>query len=420
MLSEGTVEGVAVVGETPGDDSIAEPGSRPEIPRRGFVKGAVGVAGFAASAAVLAGCADNEALSPGTRGDNAGAQGPSGTAGTSFSGPQISWDMATSWPESLVTLYGAAQFFADKVSRLTGGAFQITPRPADEPVGALEVLPAVRDLGVDMGHSASYYYVDLSPVQQFGTTVPFGLTQRQQNAWLYHAGGLKILNEFYAAEHGIITFPAGSTGCQMGGWFTSEVRTVADLRGLRMRIPGIAGQVLENLGGVQVDLGANEIRDAIARGEIDSAEFVGPTDDLILGLDEFDGDLYYYHPGWWEPSTTLEVQISLERWNELPPYYQSVVEIAAMAANSNTVAHYDYRNQIDLKKIQQFAIIREFSPELMRAFKTETENVLTGLADDDPAFRAIFDPWRQFRDSISVWHGLAERSFLSQQSTIWI
>ena len=401
-----------------GDKGVAEPSSPAQIPRRGFVRGAVGVAGFAASAAVLAACADNEVLNPDNRSaDGVGTPRPAGTA---VSGPEISWDMATSWPESLVTLYGAAQFFADKVSQLTGGAFRITPRPADEPVGALDVLPTVRDHGVDMGHSASYYYVGLSPVQQFGTTVPFGLTQRQQNAWLYQGGGLEMLNDFYASEHGIITFPAGSTGCQMGGWFTKEVKTVTDLRGLRMRIPGIAGQVLENLGGVQVDLGANKIRDAIARGGIDSAEFVGPTDDLILGLDEFDGDLYYYHPGWWEPGTTLEVQIPLERWNELPPLYQSVVETAAMAANLNTVAHYDYRNQIDLQRIQQFAIIREFSPELMRAFKAETENVLNGLAADDPQFRALFEPWRQFRDSISVWHGLAERSFLSQQSTIWI
>lgn len=410
--------GEAIVKQARGADCVEETYGPGQIQRRGFVKGAVGVAGFAATAAVLAACAENEVLTPD---DTGGApQNPTDTAGTSFAGPQINWDMATSWPESLVTLYGAAQFFAEKVSELTGGAFKITPKPAGEPIGALEVLPAVRDLEVDMGHSAAYYHVDLSPVQQFGTTVPFGLTQRQQNAWLYQAGGLKMLNDFYAEEHQIITFPAGSTGCQMGGWFTEEVQTETDLHGLRMRIPGLAGQVLENLGGEQVDLGADDIRDAIQRGEIDSAEFVGPTDDLILGLDEFDGQLYYYHPGWWEPGATLEVQISLERWNELPPYYQSVVEIAAMATNINTVAHYDYRNQIDLKKIQQFAIIREFSPELMRAFKAETENVLNGLAGQDPQFGAIFEPWRSFRDSISVWHGLAERSFLSQQSTIWI
>ena len=386
------------------------------IERRGFVKGATALAGFAATSAVLAACGD--------AGVGESANETSGVAdlsmATTFAGPEINWVMATSWPESLVTLYGAAQYFAQKVGELTGGAFKITPQPADQPIGALEVLPAVRDHQVDMGHSAAYYYVGLHPAQQFGTTVPFGLTQRQQNAWLYHAGGLKTLNDFYAKEHRIITFPAGATGCQMGGWFTEEISTVADLAGLRMRIPGLAGRVLENLGGRQVELGSNEIRDAIRDNIIDSAEFVGPADDLILGLDEFEGQLYYFHPGWWEPSTTLEVQISLERWNELPPYYQAVVEIAAMATNVNTVAHYDYRNQIDIKRIQQFAHVREFSPELMRAFKTETENVLTTLAAQNPQFRAIFEPWRRFRDSVSAWHGLAERSYLTQQSTIWV
>ena len=395
-----------------------------QLQRRGFVKGAVGVAGFAATAAVISACADNNLLNSsqangGTEPANL-SDAANRTTKSQTNGPRINWQMATSWPESLVTLYGAAQFFANKVSELTEGAFTITPKPAGEPIAALDVLPAVRDLAVDIGHSASYYQVALSPVQQFGTTVPFGLTARQQNAWLYQADGLKMLNEFYATEHQIITFPAGNTGCQMGGWFTKEVRTEPDLHGLRMRIPGIAGQVLENLGGEQVDLGASEIRDAIQQGQIDSAEFVGPTDDLILGLDEFEGQLYYYHPGWWEPGATLEVQISLERWNELPPFYQSVIETAAMATNVNTIAHYDQRNVVDLKKIQQFAIVREFSPELMRAFKAETENVLNRLANEDPQFQAILEPWRQFRDGISEWHGLAERSFLSQQSTIWV
>ena len=404
--------------ETRSNNSVTKPNPQHTLQRRSFVKGAAGVAGFAASAAVLAACGDNEIIDPDTA--NTTPPIPNSNAATTFSGPQINWEMATSWPESLVTLYGAAQFFAHKVDELTGGAFKITPKPADQPIGALDVLPAVRDQRVDIGHSAAYYYIGLNPAQQFGTTVPFGLTQRQQNAWLYHGGGLNTLNEFYATEHQIITFPAGSTGCQMGGWFTKEVKAVEDLQGLRMRIPGIAGQVLENLGGEQVELGSNEIREAIRNGSIDSAEFVGPTDDLILGLDEFEGELYYYHPGWWEPGTTLEVQIPLDRWKALPPYYQSVIEIAAMATNANTIAHYDYRNQIDLKRIQQFATIREFSPELMRAFKTETENVLNKLSRENTQFRAIFEPWREFRDSISTWHGLAERSFLSQQTAIWI
>ena len=377
-----------------------------ELARRSFVKGGLGVAGFAAAGALLAACSDD---------DESPAPAASDATGR---GPDIEWQMATSWPAGLVTLFGSAQFFAEQVARLTDDRFRINARPAGEIVGGLEVLPTVRDLGVEMGHTASYYYVGLSPVQQFGTAVPFGLTQRQQNAWLYHGGGLERLNAFYAEEHGIISFPTGGTGCQMGGWFTKEINTVDDLQGLKMRIPGLAGRVLQNLGGEQVTLAGGEILAAIEQGQIDGAEFVGPTDDLILGLDEFQGDLYYYHPGWWEPGTALEVQVSLERWEELPPSYQAAIETAAMAANLNTIADYDVRNQADLQTIKGFAQIREFSPELMAAFKAETEKVLDEVASEDETFGEILGPWREFRDSIAEWHGLAERSYLIQQTAI--
>ena len=304
------------------------------------------------------------------------------------------------------------------MSRLTGGKFKINPRPAGEIVGGLEVLPTVRDRGVEVGHTASYYYVGLSPVQQFGTAVPFGLTQRQQTAWLTQGGGTEILNEFYAEEHGTISFPAGGTGCQMGGWFTKEIETVADLQGLTMRIPGMGGQVLTNLGGEQITLPGGEILQAIQTGAIDAAEFVGPTDDLILGLDEFEGQLFYYHPGWWEPGTALEVQFSLENWNTLPEEYKAAVENAAAFSNQATLALYDVRNPVDLQRVKEFAEIREFSPEIMSAFKEESENVLDGFAADDSRFKAILDPWRQYRDSVAEWHGLAEKSYLTQQTEI--
>jgi len=276
-----------------------------------------------------------------------------------------------------------------------------------------------------MGHTASYYYVGISPVQQFGTAVPFGLSQRQQNAWLYGTfnnadtpSGIDILSEFYAEEHGIICFPPGATGCQMGGWFSQEINSVDDLNGLKMRIPGLAGRVLENLGGEQVTLAGGEILQAIQTGAIDAAEFVGPTDDLILGLNDFVGDLYYYHPGWWEPGTALEVQISLELWNELPPEYQAAIQSAAAETNMRTMATYDVLNQADLQVVKGFAQIREFSPELMTAFKTQTEIVLDEVASEDADFARILGPWREFRDGIAEWHGLAERSYLSQQTQI--
>ncbi len=387
------------------------------IDRRAFLgKGGLALAGFAASSAVLAACGGDGGSDDAGGGDDAGNEETAEAVELIADGPEIEWEMATSWPTGLVTLFGSATLFTETVSRLTGGKFTINARPAGEIVGGLEVLPTVRDSGVQSGHTASYYYTGLSPVQNFGTSMPFGLTQRQHNAWLFQGGGLELLNDFYAAEHGIITFPAGGTGCQMGGWFTKEINTVADLQGLTMRIPGIAGQVLNNLGGEQVSLPGGEILPAIETGAIDAAEFVGPTDDLILGLDQFDGDLFYYYPGWWEPGTTLEVQFPLSLWDDLPEEYQAAIEIAAMYAHTKTIAQYDVLNPADLTKIKDFAELREFSPEIMSAFKEETESVLDGLAAEDPAFAEILGPWREYRDSVSEWHGLAERSFLNQQT----
>ncbi len=409
--------------------TVEEESTGSDLDRRSFLgKAGIGVAGFAASATLLAACANDEedGATPTTEGGDtdttaAGGEDTSETTDAelvelSQELPEIEWEMGTSWPTALITIFGAAQLFASEVGRLTGGRFKINARPAGEIVGGLDVLPTVRDGGMQMGHTASYYYVGLSPVQQFGTAVPFGLTQRQQNAWLSEGGGSELLNEFYAEEHGTISFVAGGTGCQMGGWFTKEIETVADLQGLKMRIPGMGGQVLSNLGGEQVTVAGGEILTSIETGAIDAAEFVGPTDDLILGLDQLGTQLFYYHPGWWEPGTALEVQMPLTLWNELPEQYQAAIESAANTANMRTIAKYDVLNPRDLQIVKGFAEIREFSPELMSAFKEETENVLDGFAADDPRFAAILEPWRTYRDAVSEWHGLAERSFLNQQT----
>jgi TRAP-type mannitol/chloroaromatic compound transport system substrate-binding protein len=392
-----------------------------ELSRRSFLgKAGIGVAGFAASSAVLAACSsDGESLEESLDGNEDGtpAEGTDSDEETvelvqDSDLPEIELEMATSWPTGLVTLFGAAQIFAEEVSRLTGGRFKINARPAGEIVGGLEVLPTVRDGGVEAGHTASYYYTGINPATQFGTAVPFGLTSRQQNAWLYEGGGLEIMQDFYASEFGVIQFPAGNTGVQMGGWFTKEINTVADIQGLTMRIPGIAGQVLNNLGGEQVSLAGGDILPSIQTGAIDAAEFVGPTDDLILGLDELGSQLYYYHPGWWEPGPSLEVEFSLSQWNDLPAVYQAAVENAAATANVRTMAKYDVLNPRDLQVIKGFADIRVFPDEVLSAFKEETENVLDTVAADNAIFGEILGPWREFRASIQEWHGLAETSML--------
>lgn len=393
-----------------------------EVSRRSFLgKAGLGVAGFAAGSAVLAACgSDADGVEEALDGNEEGtvAEGTDSDEETvelaqEAGLPEIEIEMATSWPTGLVTLFGAAQIFGEELGRLTGGRFKVNVRPAGEIVGGLEVLPTVRDGGAGMGHTASYYYTGLNPATQFGTAVPFGLTSRQQNAWLYEGGGLEIMREFYASEFGVIQFPAGNTGVQMGGWFTKELNTVGDIQGLTMRIPGIAGQVLNNLGGEQVSLAGGDILPAIETGSIDAAEFVGPTDDLILGLDQLGSQLFYYHPGWWEPGPSLEVQMSLSQWNELPEVYKAAVENAAATANVRTMAKYDVLNPQDLQKVKEFAEIRQFPDEVLGAFKEETENVLDSVAADNPQFNEILGPWRQYRDAVQEWHALAETSMLT-------
>ena len=386
--------------------------------RRAFIKKGVGVAGFAAASALLSACSSTPSNLDVSNSLDSGADTADRLQSANLQGPDLVWDMATSWPASLRSMFGSAQFFADKVGELTGGNFLIRARSAGEIVGALEVQPAVASGVVPIGHTPGYYYIGQSKIPQFGTGIPFGLTQRQQNAWLYHGGGLEMLNDFYARDRGVVTFPAGGTGCQMGGWYTKEIVAVSDLQGLTMRMPGIAGEVWNRLGAQLVQLGAGEILQAIQTGAVDGAEFIGPADDLAIGLSGLKGDLYYYYPGWWEPGATVDIQVSLEKWNELPSIYKNAIEVAAMATNTHTVAYYDHANKAALQKVTEIAELREFSSELMSAFKLETENLLDDIASEDSKFGEILTLWRIFRDNIAEWHSLAELSYLSSQTSI--
>ncbi len=382
------------------------------VSRRHFIRGGIGVAGLAAAGSILAACSsDEDAAVSTTLADDTTEITEVILSQSDL--PVLNWQMPTSWPGSLIGTIGAgAQIFSDELAKMTGGKFTVTPRVAGELVGGLEVLPTVRDGGAEAGHTASYYYVGLSPATQFGTAVPFGLTSRQQNAWLYAGGGLEVLREYYAEEFGLIQFPAGNTGVQMGGWFTKEINSVADLQGLKMRIPGLAGRSFNNLGAEQVTVAGGDIITSIETGAIDAAEWVGPYDDLILGLGELGSQLYYYHPGWWEPGSTLEVQMPLTLWNELPEEYQAAVENAAKAANLGTMANYDVLNSDVLAQVKQVAEIREFPDDVLTAFKTDFEGVLDEVAASDGRFNEILGPWRQFRDSVQEWHALAESSML--------
>jgi TRAP-type mannitol/chloroaromatic compound transport system substrate-binding protein len=324
--------------------------------------------------------------------------------------PTIQWQMATSWPPSLDTIFGGAQVLAERVAALTGGKFTITPRAAGEIAPALEVLDVVSQGAVQCGHTAAYYYIGKSPALAFGTTVPFGLTAQQQNAWLYEGGGLKQLQAIYAKKFNVIQFPAGNTGTQMGGWFRREVSTLADLQGLKMRIPGLGGQVMAKLGVTVQTLGGGEIFQALQTGAIDATEWVGPDDDLKLGLNKI--AKFYYYPGWWEPGATLEMQVNLNEWNKLPSQYQEVIKTASYESNATMLARYDARNNEALQSLLSSGTqVRPYSEEILQAASKAAFALYDDFAAKDADFKAVYEPWKQFRDRIYAWDKLNQGSF---------
>ena len=250
--------------------------------------------------------------------------------------------MATSWPIVLDTIYGGAVYFGERVAALTGGRFKITAAPGGELVPALEILQSVQTGAVASGHTASYYYTGIDPITQLSTCVPFGMSARGHISWMTEGGGLELIQAAFRERFGVVNFPAGNTGCQMGGWFNKEITGVGDLGGLRMRIPGMGGQALEKLGvSVQVIPGG-EIYQSLESGAIDGAEWVGPYDDLQQEFNKVTE--FYYYPGWWEPGPSLDVLFPADEYDKLPEEYQAVLQSAAAESYTQMLAKYDTLN----------------------------------------------------------------------------
>ncbi|MEE8602602.1 TRAP transporter substrate-binding protein [Euzebya tangerina] len=392
------------------------------------------MAGMAGAAGLLAACGDGSTDDEGDGAtEDAGADGEDtaqaegGTSGgldlTGGEGPEVSWDMTTSWPAGLETLFGTeengvgAVGFAQVVGQLSGGRFSINAVQAGELAGALEVVDVLQSGAVPAGHTASYYYLGTSPVFAFGTAVPFGLNYRQQHAWLYSytddsgRRGLDVLREVYR-EFGIINFPAGNTGTQMGGFFNVEINSLADLQGIVMRIPGQGGEIMSRLGATTQNLPGGEIAQALQTGAIDAAEFVGPYDDNTLGLGEA-GDFYYY-PGFWEPGATLDVFASLEAYDELPESYQQILDLAGELSHTRMMGFYDSLQPASLEQIRaDGADVRPFPDDVLAAAKEESEALLDELAASDEAFATVLEHWRPFRDAVTAWHSTAELAFMN-------
>ena len=261
--------------------------------------------------------------------------------------PTLKWRLTASWPKSLDTLFGACTLISKYVSDATDGKFQIQTFAAGEIVPGLQVLDSVQNGTVELGHTAMYYYIGKDPTWAIFCAVPFGQNARQQNAWFYHGIGQKLIDEF-GAKYNVKALLSGNTGTQMGGWFRKEIKTVADLKGLKMRIGGWAGKTMAKLGVVPQLIAGGDIYPALEKGTIDATEWVGPYDDEKLGF--YKVAKYYYYPGWWEGGTTNHLLVNLAKWHDLPKSYQAVLQGAAAYANVSTLAKYDAVNPTALKE----------------------------------------------------------------------
>ena len=325
------------------------------------------------------------------------------------SSPELKWRLTASWPKSLDTLYGACELFAKYVSDATDGKFQIQVFAAGEIVPGLQTLDAVQNGTVEMGHTATYYYIGKDPTWALFCATPFGLNTRQQNAWYYEGDGQKLIDEF-GKKFNTYNLLMGNTGAQMGGWFSKEIKEPADFSGLKMRIGGWAGKTLQKLGCVPQQIAGGDIYPALEKGTIDAAEWVGPYDDEKLGF--YKVAKYYYYPGWWEGGTANHTQVNLQKWNELPKNYQAILRAAAGAVNVIETARYDARNPAALKRlVANGTQLRPFPQSVMEACLKASNEVNAETSAANPDFKKVWESIQAFRNDEYLWWQVAEYTY---------
>ena len=323
--------------------------------------------------------------------------------------PEIKWRMTASWPKSLDTLYGGAELMAKLVAEATDNKFQIQTFAAGEIVPGLQVLDAVQNGTVELGHTASYYYFGKDPAFTFGSSIPFGPNMRLNQAWYTIGGGREVLNEFYKS-YNVTSMLAGNTGCQMGGWFRKEIKTVDDLKGLKFRIGGFAGKVMQKLGVVPQQLAGGDIYPALEKGTIDAAEWVGPYDDEKLGFNKIAP--HYYYPGWWEGGPMLLAYVNLDKWNALPKHYRSVLEQAGATSNNWMMARYDQANPTALKKLLAGGTkLHAFSPQIMQASYKAAMGLYDEISATNANFKKLYKSLSDFANDGYQWFQVAELGF---------
>jgi TRAP-type mannitol/chloroaromatic compound transport system substrate-binding protein len=323
--------------------------------------------------------------------------------------PELKWRLTASWPKSLDTLYGGCEYFAKRIAEITDNRFQIQVFAAGEIVPGLQVLDAVQNGTVEMGNTALYYYWGKDPAFTFGTALPFGLNARQMNSWLRFGGGADLLNELLK-NFNCTGVAAANTGAQMGGWFRKEIKSVEDLKGLKMRIGGFAGTIVSKLGLVPQQLAAGDIYPALEKGTLDACEWVGPHDDEKLGFYKVAN--YYYYPGWWEGCGQAHNIINLTKWNELPKSYQSAILTASGDAWEWVIGKYDYANPAALKRLlSQGVQLRGFPQDVMEACYKVAIDIYADLSQTNPHFKKLYDSLVAFRGDSLLWLQVAELSF---------
>lgn len=359
--------------------------------RRDWLQGA----GAAALATGLAGCGKTAA--------------PEGAAGKPAEAARH-WKMVTAWPANFPGLGTGAADLAARITRASGGRLTVKVYGGGELVPPFEVFDAVSRGTAEMGHSAAYYWKGKSEAAPFFCAVPFGMNAQEQNGWLAHGGGLELWRELYA-QHQLVPFAAGNTGVQMAGWFNRELKSLADLAGLKMRIPGLGGEVMARLGVTTVNLPGAELFTALQSGAIDATEWVGPYNDLAFGLHRV--AKYCYYPGWQEPGPTLECMIHKPAWEALPEDLQEIVAACCGAVNDAMLAEYTARNQraLDTLRNEHKVEFRPLPDDILAALKQASVQVLEEAAAKDPFTRKVYDSMRAFQAGAQAWHGMSEAAW---------
>ncbi|MCK4842625.1 MAG: TRAP transporter substrate-binding protein DctP [Methylococcales bacterium] len=326
--------------------------------------------------------------------------------------PQFKWKMVTAWPKNFPGLGTNANLLAKMITDMSGGRIKIKVYGAKELVPAFEVFDAVSKGVAEMGHSGAYYWKGKSEATQFFSAVPFGLTAQEMNAWLYYGGGMELWRELYK-PFGLIPTATGNTGVQMAGWFNREINALSDLKGLKMRIPGLGGEVLKQAGGTPVSLPGGEIFTSLQSGAIDASEWVGPYNDLAFGL--YKAAKYYYYPGWHEPGTTLECFINEKAMSDLPKDLQVIVKQACRIANQDMLAEYTARNNkalhtlVNKHKVQ----LKPLPNDVLKRLKKLSDEVVGDVAAKDPMSKKVYQSFTKFREQVVAWHDISERAYLN-------